>query len=299
MSRETSPGAGRPYGLERVCRVLEFPRSTIYAQQAREVAKVVPPHAVRRGPKPKIADADLLAAIRADLEASPFVGEGHRKVWARLRILRDIRVSKDRVCRLMRENALLSPHRVRQGTPVQHDGSIQAEAPNRMWGTDGIRIQTIEDGWVWVFSAVDHFDACCVGIHAVKVGNRFAALQPIAQGLQAEFGATGKNAGKGLKLRMDHGTQYTAGDFLKQIEFWGIDTSFAFVAEPQTNGVAERFNRTLKEQAIHGRVFRNLEEVRRAITEFKDRYNRLWRLEKLGFMSPLEARQSYAIRKAA
>jgi hypothetical protein len=34
-----------------------------------------------------------------------------------------------------------------------------------------------------VFSAVDHFDACCVGIHAAKVGNRFAALQPIAQGL--------------------------------------------------------------------------------------------------------------------
>ncbi len=299
MSQATSPGTGKPYGLARVCRVLAFPRSTIYAQQTRENAKVVPLHPARRGPKPKIADADLLAAIRADLEASPFVGEGHRKVWARLRILRDIRVSKDRVCRLMRENALLSPHRVRQGAPILHEGSIRTEAPNRMWGTDGIRIQTVEDGWVWVFSAVDHFDACCVGIHAAKIGNRFAALQPIAQGLQAEFGATGAHAGKGLALRMDHGTQYTADDFLKQIEFWGIDKSFALVAEPQTNGVAERFNRTLKEQAIQGRLFRNLEEVRLAVTEFRDRYNRHWRLEKLGFMSPLEARQSYAIRKAA
>lgn len=299
MSQATSPGTGKPYGLERVCRVLAFPRSTIYAQQARESAKAVPLHPVRRGPKPKMSDADLLAAIRADLDASPFVGEGHRKVWARLRILRDIRVSKDRVCRLMREHSLLSPHRVPQGAPSLHDGSIQAEAPNRMWGTDGIRIQTVEDGWVWVFSAVDHFDACCVGIHAVKVGNRFAALQPIAQGLQAEFGATGANAGKGLKLRMDHGTQYTADDFLKQIEFWGIDKSFAFVAEPQTNGVAERFNRTLKEQAIHGRLFRNLEVIRAAVTEFRDRYNRHWRLEKLGFMSPLEARQAYAMREAA
>ena len=299
MSRETSEATGKPYGLERVCRVLEFPRSTIYAQQSREAIKAIPLHPVRRGPKPKIPDVELLAAIRADLEASPFVGEGHRKVWARLRILQDIRVSKDRVCRLMRENALLSPHRVRQGTPILHDGSIQAEAPNRMWGTDGIRIQTVEDGWVWVFSAVDHCDACCVGIHAAKIGNRFAALQPIAQGLQAVFGATGANAGRGLKLRMDHGTQYTADDFLKQIEFWGIDKSFAFVAEPQTNGVAERFNRTLKEQAIHGRIFRNLEEVRRAVTEFRDRYNHHWRLEKTGFMSPLEVRQSYAIQKAA
>jgi len=63
--------------------------------------------------------------------------------------------------------------------------------------------------------------------------------------------------------------------------------------------VAERFNRTLKEQVIHGRLFRNLEEVRQAVTEFRDRYNRLWRLVKLGFMSPLEARQADAMRKAA
>ncbi|MEX3527376.1 MAG: integrase core domain-containing protein, partial [Burkholderia sp.] len=67
-------------------------------------------------------------------------------------------------------------------------------------------------------------------------------------------------------------------------------------AEPQTNGVAERFNRTLKEQAIHGRVFRNLEEVRAAVVEFKDRH---WRLEKLGFMSPHEARQAATLKEAA
>ena len=299
MSSETSEGTGKSYGLERVCQVLEFPRSTIYAQQARESAKVVPLFAQRRGPKPKVSDADLLAAIRADLAASPFTGEGHRKVWARLRILCGIRVSRARVLRLMRENALLSPHRRPQGAPNLHDGTITTDRPNDMWGTDGIRIETVDEGWVWVFSAVDHFDACCLGIHAVKTGNRFAALQPIAQGLQGEFGATGADAGRGLTLRMDHGTQYTADDFLNQVKFWGIAPSFAFVAEPQTNGVAERFNRTLKEQAIHGRVFRNVEEVRTAVTQFKDRYNRHWRLEKLGFMSPLEARQAYAMRKAA
>ena len=135
--------------------------------------------------------------------------------------------------------------------------------------------------------------------HVVKTGNRFVALQPIAQGLHAEFGATGADAGRGLALRMDHGRQYTADDFLNQIKFWGVAPSFAFVAEPQTNGVAERFNRTLKEQAIYGRIFKDVESVRAAVSEFKDRYNRHWRLEKLGFMSPLEARQAYAIREAA
>jgi transposase InsO family protein len=98
---------------------------------------------------------------------------------------------------------------------------------------------------------------------------------------------------------MDHGSQYTSDDFLNQLKFWGITPSFSFVAEPQTNGVAERFIRTLKEQAIHGRIFKNVEEVRAAAIAFKDRYNRDWRLEKLGFMSPLEARQARLLKQAA
>ncbi|WP_161625737.1 integrase core domain-containing protein [Methylococcus capsulatus] len=64
-------------------------------------------------------------------------------------------------------------------------------------------------------------------------------------------------------------------------------------------GVAERFNRTLKEQAIHGSLFRDLEEVRQAVSEFRDRYDRHRHLEKPGFLSSREARQSHAIRKAA
>ncbi|WP_208116442.1 integrase core domain-containing protein [Paraburkholderia sp. BL10I2N1] len=244
-------------------------------------------------------DADLLKAIRDDLVASPFIGEGHRKVWARLRILHDIRVSRTRVLRLMREHSLLSPHRQARGEPNLHDGRITTDCPNEMWGTDGVRIATVDDGMVWIFSAVDHCDGMCTGIHAAKIGDRFAALEPISQGLLDEFGSVLADAGRGLSLRMDHGSQYTSDDFRNQIRFWGIAPSYAFVAEPQTNGVAERFNRTMKEQAIHGRIFKNLEEVRAAAIAFKDRYNRDWRLEKLGFKSPLEARQERLMKLAA
>lgn len=298
MSAEMSPGANRRYGLQRVCDVLEFSRSTVYARRQRGSGQVVARFAHKRGPKPKVSDADLLAAIRADLAASPFVGEGHRKVWARLR-LGCIRVARTRVCRLMRENHLLSPHRTPKGAPDPHTGTITTAAPDLMWGTDGIRIETVEDGWVWVFSAVDHFNAECVGWHAVKIGNRFAALEPLTQGLTRHFGSTAACAARGLCLRFDHGTQYMADHFLNQIKFWGITPSPAFVAEPQTNGVAERFNRTLKEQAIHGRVFRDLEAVRQAVGEFVERYNAHWRLEKLGFLSPREARQAALLKKAA
>lgn len=95
---------------------------------------------------------------------------------------------------------------------------------------------------------------------------------------------------RGLGLRMDHGTQYLSDHFLNQIRYWGITPSFAFVEQPQTNGVAERFNRTLKEQAIYGRVFRNADEVRLAVADFVTRYNNHRRLEKLGYLTPAEAR---------
>jgi putative transposase len=299
MSRETAAGVGKPDGLERVCRGLEIPRSTIYAQEPRQAVKVVPLHPTRRGPKPKVPDADLLAAIQADLGASPLTGEGHRKVWTRRRLLRGLRVGRSRVLRLMREPPLRSPHCRLQGAPNLPDGIIPSDRPNKRWGTDGRRIETVDEGWDWVFSAVDHCDAYCVGIPAVKIGNRFAALQPIAQSLKDEFGAIGADAGRGLIRRRDNGTPYPADDFLNQVKFSGIAPSFAFVAEPQTNRVVERFNRTLKEPVIHGRLFRNVEEVRAAVAAFEDRYNRPWRLEKLGFMSPLEARQAYPMRKVA
>ncbi|MEX3612028.1 MAG: integrase core domain-containing protein [Burkholderia sp.] len=85
---------------------------------------------------------------------------------------------------------------------------------------------------------------------------------------------------------MNHGSQYRSDDFRAQLKFWGMTPSYAFVAEPQTNGVAERFNRTMKEQAIHWRLFDNVEEVRADAVAFKDRYNRKWRLEKLGSKTP-------------
>jgi transposase InsO family protein len=71
------------------------------------------------------------------------------------------------------------------------------------------------------------------------------------------------------------------------------------VEEPETNGVAERFNRTLKEQAIHGRVFRNLEDVREAVGRFVEDYNAHWRPEKLGFRTPVEARQNHVLGQVA
>ena len=100
MSRAASPFAARPYGVVRVTREWEMARSSFYHQ----CALAARPDRVlrRRGPQTAWSDTELTGKIRAVLAASPFYGEGHRQVWARLRF-EEVRTSKARVLRLMRE----------------------------------------------------------------------------------------------------------------------------------------------------------------------------------------------------
>lgn len=291
MSGEQSPSTGEPYGMRRVCRTLGVPRSSFYEKKRRERSKKL--KARKRGPVPAVSDDELLALIREDLASSPFTGEGHRKVWARLKFGRGVHVSRKRVLRLMRENNLLSPYRRPQMPPNEHDGTIITTEPNVMWGTDGAKVFTRGEGWGWIFACVEHWNAEVMGWHVTKKGDRFAALEPIAMGVMAEYGSVERGAARGLSLRMDHGTQYLSDHFQNQIEAWGIAPSFAFLEQPQTNGVAERFLRTLQEQAIYGRVFDTIEEVRQAVAGFVELYNNEWLIEKNGYLSPRQAREAY------
>ena len=174
MSRTVSPVSGRPYGLAAVCRAWRLARSGVYRQRAAPARSALPR---RPGPVGAMADADLVAAIRAVLAASPFHGEGHRKVWARLRHT-GVRTSKRRVLRLMGEHNLLAPSRIGAPRgPRSHDGTIIPAAVDTMWGTD-LTTTITGEGPVAVFVAVDHCSAECVGLHAARRATRFEALEP-------------------------------------------------------------------------------------------------------------------------
>src|SRR5690606_25499482 len=85
--------------------------------------------------------------------------------------------------------------------------------PDQMWGTDATSVQTLEEGTVSVFAAVDHCTAECAGIHAARRATRFGALEPIRQGVRERFGVYAKEVARGLVVRHDHGSQYVSDDF--------------------------------------------------------------------------------------
>ena len=265
MSTEVSPSTGKKYGVLMVCIAFDIARSSYYSAQSIGRRQKVKP-----GPKSKWSDEQMLIYIKADIKRSKFTGEGHRKIWFRLRLLDEVYVGRNRVLRVMRANKLLSPHRARRkNRKRQHDGKIVTQQPNEMWGTDGTRVFTEEDGNAWIFVAIDHFNCECVGWNVTKRGTRYEALEPIAMGLGKYYSGVARDAARGLSLRMDHGTQYQSDHFRNQLKFWGIHPSWAFISQPQTNGVAERFFRTLKEQCIYGRYFKNIESLRIAVSKLQ------------------------------
>ena len=252
------------------------------------------------GTPPRQSDAQLLAAIRTDLARSPFHGEGHRKVHARLRSLDGIRVARTRVLRVTRAHGLLSPHRGHQGPAKTHVGRVITQAPNVMWGTDGVRVFTLDDGWGRIFAAVEHWNAESLGWHVCDVGSRFAALDPIAQGLDRRYGSLDADVARALAFRHGSAVVSTCQTTSSSKSGIGGSTPASVLSRnSETNGLAARRNRTLKEQAIHGRIFQNLEAVRAAVADFAERYNQTWRLEKLGYHTPIETREEYELRLAA
>ena len=130
----------------------------------------------------------------------------------------------------------------------------------------------------------------CVGAHASRSANRFEALEPVKQAVRERFGAFANDIAVGLQLRHDHGSQYVSHDFQAEIRFLGIESSPAFVREPEGNGCAERFIRTLKENLLWVRHFATVEELRLALIAFKRTYNQTWIIERHGYKTPAQIR---------
>ena len=142
-----------------------------------------------------------------------------------------------------------------------------------------------------VFGAIDHCVEYVVGWHVAKVGDRWAALEPIRQGVRQTHGgyapkiALGPGVAHGPRAAV-HGAPVPGG-----------------VALARDPAHAELCGRA-REQRDHGALdpdaegrmlylhdFATLEEARQVISEFVERYNRAWLLERHSYRTPAEVRR--------
>ena len=210
MSAATSPGTGLAYGLRRVCAAWGMARSSFYTMTSGQHAEQPP--AKRRGPKPAISDQALLVAIEADLEASP-----GGKVWARLRVCRDIRVARKRGPPDAREQSALASAAI----PMTVRSSLM---PRTSCGAPmDVRVFTVDDGSI--FTAVEHWASVSAGASPPCSRSPWGLPGCMARPRPARLG--GWPCGSAPSICLHQPDQV-------------LGHPAVFVAEPQTNGVAER-----------------------------------------------------------
>jgi putative transposase len=88
-----------------------------------------------------------------------------------------------------------------------------------------------------------------------------------------------------------NGIASMSGDQRAELACLGAASMPSFVREPEGNGVAERFIRTLKENLLWVRHFVTVVELIEALQEFKRRYNDQWLIERHGYRSPAQVRR--------
>jgi len=286
----------RKYGVQRVCTYWGIPRSTVYDRRQRKRLAVV---LEKRGPKPQITDDILLERIKAAIAASPFHGEGHRKIRMKLRMglggLKPIGVSRERLLRVMRENGLLSPARSPWRPEIAHKGRITTDVPNELWGTDMTSTVLTTGRQAHVFAVIDHCVQDCIGIHVSDRATRYEAIEPIRKAVEYVYGKCDEQVAAGVGLRHDWGSAYTSGYFQDEVGFLGLESSPSYVRQPEGNGVAERFFKTLKEQLLWVQSFDSVESLRSAVEKFVETYNSCWMVAKHGYRTPLQVRERFVI----
>ena len=208
----------------------------------------------------------------------------------RLRVA-GVRSSPRRVRRVMGENGWLAPHRVGRNQEKMHDGTIVTDKVDEMWGTDMSQTVTLKEGRAYV--------SWPSNTRTQKSSAFTPRVQPIAsrrwsrsgRGCMGVFGSIAPGVARGLKLRHDHGSNYMSGDFQDEIKCLGIEASPSFVREPEGNGVAERFIRTLKENLLWVRTFKTIEDLRAELVAFARRYNETWLVARHGYKTPARVRE--------
>ena len=262
--------------LALVCRVLGAPRSGVYARRASAGTRGRP------GPATSISDADLVELIHQVLVASPFAGEGYRKVRARLRREHGVHVSGKRVLRLLRAHGLLAPQRVRgRRKPPPHDGTIIPEAPNQRWAP--MR--------PWPGPAATGGCGCLPAWTTTpprrgRMWPRWATASPPCSRSMTRSPTAGAGWTPTPPGAWNYGTtgdpQYRSAHFTGSLAWLGITNSPAFLGEPETNGCAERWIRTLKEQCLWAQRHDTIDELRQAVAGFVERYNSSWLIQRHG-----------------
>jgi putative transposase len=271
------------FGVEPICRVLQFAPRTYYAAKARPLSK----RAIR--------DAELKPEI-ARVHRENFGVYGAPKVWAQLN-REGIKVARCTVERLMRELRLCGATR---GKPARTtvaaeaadrpadlvERNFKADAPNRLWVADLTYVRTWS-GFVYVAFITDVYSRRIVGWQASRSLKTDLALDALEQAIWARQ-REGANL-DGLIHHSDMGVQYLSIRYTERLAENALVASVGSRGDSYDNALAETMNGLYKTELVRNKgPWRGLDDLEIATLEWVDWFNHRRIFHELGRIPPAE-----------
>lgn len=217
---------------------------------------------------------------------------GTRKIKKELHKL-DYQVSRRRISRIMKENALVSNYTVAKYKvhAASCNGSATANIVDRQFDNRGKLEVTVSDltyvrvggKWNYVCTIIDLHNREIIGY---SVGaNKNAELVETAL-LRCNYSL------RDIKVfHSDRGNEYDNMIIDDILSTFKIDRSLSRKGNPYDNAVSEATNKSLKIEFIYQNKFETLEQLQLGLAEHIYWYNNLRIHESLDYMTPVEYRE--------
>ena len=199
-------------------------------------------------------------------------------------------VNRKRILRMMQEDNLLAirTRKFVRTTDSQHPFEVflnlakrmELTATNQLWVADLTYIR-LQQEFVYMAVVLDAFSRRVVGWALNRSLRSTVAVDALQQAIE------NRNPLPGLVHHSDRGVQYASHDYTELLRRHGATCSMSRAGNPYDNARCESFLKTLKQEEIYCREYKDLDDLRHHSSAFIDEYYNRQRLHSaLSYLSP-------------
>jgi putative transposase len=211
-------------------------------------------------------------------------------------IANDIKIGRDKFFNILRSNGLMIQRRTRKAITTNSKHNLRRYPnlikgteilrPNQLWVSD-MTYLTLARGFIHMSLVTDAYSRKIVGWSVHKSLQTEGPLLALKKALRTIVGKENLS----LIHHSDRGVQYCSRSYIQLLKDNKVSISMTENGDPYENALAERMNRTLKEEFSLGRTFFSYEQAKQLAREAIEYYNQTRPHASCNYLTPSQAHE--------